>query len=397
MFDKKEYREMFSQVTASPDTYRRVMEMKTERKRAYAGRGLARAALVAALVALMALTVSASETVQNWFIGFFADQSQEELSQGQVAYIEENAEVILDSQTIDGWTVELRSAMHDGVYGYVLFHVEGPEDMVLPEWAEKDGNVRGQILFGNGGIPGKGENHGAPTFFEYQEELKYGGYGFRPLEDGDGLRNTADFMVTLNPDMKRSTIDPFGPDAVYRFCFEDIVWTWNDVDYQDELIETKYPGQEFYQFTEEETKRIHLWENLAEGTWEFEIVFSEMDCNTDSVELLTEPVKTLATLFGDDFEEPKQVTVHSVQLRSLSVTIACADGVPVMDFSLFEEDEPIYPCVVLKDGTQINMICSSSNGSGTVSMYLEQPIVFEDVDYIRMADGTIIPMPEMTE
>ena len=111
MFEK-EYREVFSQVKASQDLTRRIMMMK--QKRQQRGMVLARVVLIAAVVAMMALTVSASETVQNWFLDFFKDKSDGELSQGQVEYIEENAQIISDSRTIDGWTVELRSAISDG-------------------------------------------------------------------------------------------------------------------------------------------------------------------------------------------------------------------------------------------------------------------------------------------
>lgn len=395
MFEKEEYREMFSQVTASDGLKRRVMTMKQERNRTHSGRSLARVALVAALVALLAVSVSAAETVQSWFIGFFADKNGGELSQEQVEYIEENAQPILDSQTVDGWTVELRSAIHDGVCGYVLFHIEGPENVDLTEWTDENGNVRGQLLFGNSAIPGKGS--GKAEFFKYQEELKYGGWGFTPMEDEDGLLNTADILVTLSPDMKRSTIDPFGPDALYHFSMENIVWFCADFAYEEELNSTKYAGQEYPQHTQEELQRIYEYETLAEGVWEFDIIFSELDCSTEYVELLTAPVTTLATVFTKDYDDPQQVTVVSAQLRHLSVTLTCAGEVPVMNYNLIEGDDTIYPCLVLKDGTEIMMFCAGSNGSGMISMRLEQPIVFEDVDHIRMADGTIIPVPEITE
>lgn len=396
MLDEKKYREMFSQVRASEETFRRVMTMKNDQRNGYRGRMLPRLALAAALIMLMAITVAASETVQNWFVGFFADRDSGELSQEQVQYIEENAETILDSQTHNGWTVELRSAIHDGVCGYVLFHIEGPEDMDLSKWTDAEGNVRGQILFGNSAIPGSDNQE--DLFFKYQEELKFGGWGYYPMEDGDGLYNTADLLVTLSPDMKRSTIDPFGSDALYHFSIENIVWFRKDIDYEDQLDSTKYAGQEFTQYTQEELRRIHLVDTLAEGVWEFDIIFSELDCATEYLELLAEPLKTMALVFGENYGDPatmeKQVTVSSVQLRHLSVTITCADGAPVADYCLGEGDKSSYPHLVLKDGTEIMMISSASNGSGVVSMKLQQPIVFEEVAYIRMPDGTIISMPE---
>ena len=110
MFDEKEYREVFSQVKASEGLTRRVMAMKQERKQ---NRIFTRAALIAAALALMVVTVSASETVQNWFVNFFAAINRTGLTTEQVEYIEENAQAILVSQTHNGWTVELNSAFRD--------------------------------------------------------------------------------------------------------------------------------------------------------------------------------------------------------------------------------------------------------------------------------------------
>jgi hypothetical protein len=128
MFDEREYREVFSQVKASPDTFRRVMTMKNEKKQV---RRVPRALLIAALIGLLAFSVSATETVQNWFVDFFERWGGQELNQQQVDYLEENQMTILDGQTHDGWTVEMASAISDGTTAYVIFHVTGPENMDL--------------------------------------------------------------------------------------------------------------------------------------------------------------------------------------------------------------------------------------------------------------------------
>ena len=62
MFDENEYLEVFSQVKASENLTRRVMNMKRERKQR---RIFARAALIAAALVLMAVSVAASESVQK--------------------------------------------------------------------------------------------------------------------------------------------------------------------------------------------------------------------------------------------------------------------------------------------------------------------------------------------
>lgn len=399
MFNEKAYREVFSQVTASEDTIRRVMNMTKERKQKRHARSLARIALVAAVVALMAVTVSAAETIQSWFVSFFAGKGGSGLSQGQVEYIEENAMPIADSQTQDGWTVELRSAISDGTTAYVIFHITGPEDMDLTEWTDAEGNVTGQILFGNSGMPGY--MTGAADFFTFPAEVKYGSWNQTWLEDSDGLYNTQDLLVRLNPSMKRSTIDPFGREAVYHFRFENIVWSYKDMAYEEELRNGKYAGQNGVRYTEEEMQRLYRWDVLAEGVWEFEICFAQPEDSGETVELLSSPVTTTASIWRWGGEEiagyatvEETITLTSVKLGHLSLTFTYADCGGMADFDLWEGEQVKYPQVVLKDGTMLVLLSHGNSGNGTVTLETQQPIVFEEVDYILMADGTRIEMPE---
>lgn len=272
MMDDIKYREMFSQVTASEETFRRVMNMKYEEKQRHRVRTLPRVALVAALIALMAITVGASETVQNWFVDFFAGLNRGGLTQEQVEYIEENTKTILDSQTHNGWTVELNSAIRDDNTAYIIFHIEGPEDVDLSKWTNEEGDTFGQVLFSNSCTP-LTESH----YFDFHENIRFGGWGENWQDDGDGLPYTTNLVFHLEPDVPIEEVDPFGAETVYHFRFEDIVWFWTDRAYERELKESKYAGQEFPQFTEEEMKRIYNMDPLAQGVWEFEITFAELE------------------------------------------------------------------------------------------------------------------------
>ena len=274
MFDKKEYREVFSQVTASPDTYRRVMEMKTERKRTYAGRGLARAVLVATVLMLVALSAAASESVQNWFIDFFSGMSRDGLSSEQVQYIEENTQTILDKQTIDGWTVELHSAIRNERKAYIVFRIEGPEDVDLSNWTDETGNLRGQLLFGNDITPAYVKE--IDSFFDIDENIERGGWGYYWMDDGDDKAYTENLVFFLEPMKMQGDLDPFGENTVYHFRFQDIVWYWQDLDYRYELWREKYAGQDVIEYTKEELQKLHRFETLAEGVWEFEISFGQL-------------------------------------------------------------------------------------------------------------------------
>lgn len=272
MFDEKEYREVFSQVKASEGLTRRVMTMKQERKQS---RILARAALIAAALALMVVTVSASETVQNWFVNFFAAINRNGLTTEQVEYIEENAQSILDSQTHNGWTVELNSAIRDEKTAYIIFHIEGPENVDLSQWMDDAGKLHGQILFGNSGMPAY--LRGLEKFFDFDENVEHGGWGYHWMDDGDGKAYTEHLVFHLEPQTMHENLDPFGEDTVYHFRFQDIVWYWRDLEYEQELLAGKYAGKEVHQFTDEENRKLNRWETLAEGVWEFEITFGQLE------------------------------------------------------------------------------------------------------------------------
>lgn len=272
MINEKDYQEMFSRVTASEDLTRRVMTMKQERTQS---RVLARVALIAAVLALMVVTVSASETVQNWFVQFFGSTNRDGLTKEQVEYIEENARTILESQTRNGWTVELNSAIRDERMAYIVFRIEGPEDTDLSRWTDESGNIRGQILFGNSGMPGY--LSGLEEFFDFKENVEHGSWGYTWMDDGDGKEYTAIIVFQLEARTMHDGLDAFGEETVYHFKFQDIVWSWMDKEYEQSLIREKYGGRPASQFTDEEYRKIHRWETLAEGIWEFEISFGQME------------------------------------------------------------------------------------------------------------------------
>lgn len=399
MFNEQEYREVFSHVTASPETYRRVLDMAKQKTKPHMGRRTA--ILIAAMIALLTLSVTAfaSEYIQNWFVSFFTERSNAELNQQQVDYIEENTQIIHDVQTCGDWSVELRSAITDGTTGYIVFHVKGPDDVDLTDWTDDQGNIQGQIHFGNGGMPGY--LSGLPEYFSLPGDVAYGSWGETWLDDGDGLSCTKYLLITLEPDKIRSAIDPFGSAAVYAFRFENIVWSYTDTEYEAELRNGKYAGQDGVMYTEEELKKINRWDLLAEGVWEFDVTFAQPENGGEYVELLTAPVHTTASIFRrvgkeiTDYETVEEsVMLISVQMRHLSVTFSYAQCSGAADFDLWDGDQVTHPQVILKDGTSLELLPCGNTGNNLVSMASKQPIVFEDVDYILMADGTIIEMPE---
>lgn len=273
MFDKNEYIETFSQVTASGQLTRRVLAMKRENN-CRSRYSLARIALIAVILTLMAVTVSASENLQNWFIHFFSGVNREGLSQEQVEYIENNTQIILESQTHNGWTVEMNSAIRDEHTAYIVFRIVGPEDVDLSRWMDEQGNLHGQLLFGNSGSLPWLRN--LEEFFDFDENVEHGGWGYYWMDDGDGKAFTANLVFCLTPKTMQDGEAAFGEKTVYHFRFLDIVWYWQDHAYEQNLLREKYNGREVYQYTDEEYRKIHRWETLAEGVWEFEISFGQL-------------------------------------------------------------------------------------------------------------------------
>lgn len=400
MFDKQDYVDMFSNITASEGTYQEVMNMTKEKKQVFPGKRRM-AVLIAAvlLLTLMTVTAFASEEISGWFRSYFSRNGQE-LSGEQIEYLKENEQIIGQAQSIDGWTVELRSVIHDERMGYVILGVTGPEEAVIQPELDENENRVGDFNFGN--FTTSAFEKGAPDLVTPSRGIAFGSWGVCWSEDGDGLANTKNFVITLNPDLDRSSVDPFGADASYTIHLEDIVWEYQNLLYYQELMDEKYASSVHTMLTNAETQELYCEELLAEGSWEFTVSFANDEIQSgEYVELLTQPVSTKATVFYRDGNEitdydslDRQIQLTSVQMRHLTVSFGCSEAVGIFGLSRNDGDEVIYPCVVLKDGTEILLMPYGSYSAGWVILEAKAPIVFEEVSHIRMADGAVIPMPE---
>ena len=372
MINKEEYIAVFSQVTASADTHREVENMvNTQKKQPKAG--FRRAfVLAAAVVMLMALTVTvfAAEDIANWFRAYFEGRMDGQLSEAQITLLEENEQPLGQSITHDGWTIELLSALHDDAAGYLLFQVTMPDDSD-PAVRYTFGSFSRETL--ETGIP--------PEAVTACHGISFGSWGFQWVEDGDGNERTRNFLIHLAPSAELSAVAPFGPEAEYYVHLHNIV-------------------------RDGEMKDI-----LAEGEWEFTVSFADHNNGGEVVEMLSKPILTrsiITYLVEEEFKERESmVLLYSVEMRPLSVTFhygAC-EGYPEFYTGIMItnndgtgavpiENQLMYPAVVLKDGTEIPLIWYGWGSSTSATMTAKSPIVFEEVSHIRMADGTIIPMPE---
>ncbi len=120
--------------------------------------------LIAAMIALALLLVGCTVAyVNGWFTDFFASRSEEPLSPEQIEYIQENEQIIAQTQSKGDWTIELKSAICDGETAYVIFGVTAPVDIDLEEANINTPTDRDNIIPGNG--PGMVPDSKSRTMF----------------------------------------------------------------------------------------------------------------------------------------------------------------------------------------------------------------------------------------
>lgn len=367
------------------------------------GRGrpnLKRVWLIAAIVALMLLLVGCVAYSQGWFASFFADRSGVPLSDSQISYIAENEQKINETQSRNGWTVELRSAMKDGNKAYIILGVTGPEGLDLtPEAVDGVYTERFTLSY----------EDSLGSILSYPKGVMPFSMGSTWEEDGDGLENTANFILEIEPNLSDSTVDPFGGEAEWTIRFDRIVHEYEDTAYKQELLDTKYKDAYGVMFTQEEIQRIDLEEVMAEGDWEFTVTFAEQTAAPTEGELLTAPIQIEADIlreYGDEIWESasfrEEVTITSVVLQPLSVKVTYEDcnGNPIFWFSdenLFVEED-IFCAAVMQDGSSIVLRdWGSSSGSGYGLLEAETPVIWTEAEYLQFADGTKVYMDGSVE
>lgn len=355
--------------------------------------------LVAAVIALMLLLVGCVAYSQGWFVNFFSARSGAPLSHSQLSFIAENEQQINETQSQNGWTVELRSAMKDGNKAIMILGFTAPEGTDLTR-EPVDGIYKERIELCNEGLP--------IDMLVWPKGVELSTYSTNWQEDGDGLDNTMNYVIEIEPNLTKSTVEPFGPDAVWTIRFRQVVLVWTDEEYEQELLNTKYKGEYGVVFTHEETQRLRQEKILAEGDWEFTVTFAGQTDSAQVRELLTAPIQLEADIlrrYGELIWETahfrEDITVTSVQLQPLSVRIAYEDcnGSPMLWFSdenLFVEED-IYPSAVMKDGTVITLHARASGSDSYVLLEADAPVIWEEADHLLFADGTKVYMDGSVE
>jgi len=354
--------------------------------------------LVAALIALTLLLVGCAVAYANgWFAELFTARSGAPLTDGQVSFIQENEHVIMETQSNHEWNVELRSTMTDGNTGYILFGITAPSDVDLETYYENrkmdwdapyitPGNYSMRaghraIVIASTGFSDEARN------FYWQEN----GYW---EADNDGNPNTLNYVVELRceklyPNKQILLTEPFASDITFQARFFDFTLEYEDQEIR-ESVEAKLAEQGDSLIGGEELQGLHKSQELVDGEWIFDVTFA--DTTAQTLELITQPITVDAwvhrkidngTMFYDTTHDIEQIQIASFVLTPMGADVIYKEEEDVIGVFL-EWDGNRGVFVVMEDGSEIQL---TSNGTG-YSLSSEIPIVLDDVDHVRLADGT---------
>lgn len=321
--------------------------------------------LIAAVLVTAALTATAfaSETISGWFEQYFERQNDVPLSSKQVQYIEANELVVGETKTKSGYDLELKSVLADSSTIYITLGITSPD--VLP--FDEDT----QLTFDS--FDFYDQNRKTPQALSAQV-----------LDDGDSSDYTTDLILEY-------TLGSWNESDQWTLHIKELQLWIHDVAYEQNLLDTKYAGQENFMLTDEEAALAYRFETLAEGPWEFSIDLSTAD--SAELEMVTDPI-TAQSCCGfkpDGTLVYEEVTINSVIIRPLSATIqteltesrAAPDFTPTIDEQIF---------VVMKDNSRIQLH-PDWGMSGKQHFSTASPIVLTEVDHVLLADGTKIMAP----
>lgn len=328
-----------------------IMDVATEpskRRRRLLPRPMLIAAIL--LAGILAITACTAMGGTAWFLQYFSNLAQNDLSVEQVEYIVANTIDVNKSRTVNGYTLTLKSAFSDGRIILMQFDLTAPEGKVL----DADKYVAAyETVFRREDTP----NLWASMSWELWDEDK--------TDNKTSIVCSMDFLT--DEDMSNEFVGHTC--QFYIYGLKEVAW-----------LEPKELG------TREE--------KLAEGCWSFDIYFPE-DCNR-TVAFVQEPVTVTSTItmgyepVGENLLQPiteeVEVAITALNLRTLSAELGFHYG-----------DEPrngdfrdLY--VVMKDGSRI-LMKQHYGATDYITYQFETPLVLDNVDYILFPDGTRVYAP----
>ena len=359
--------------------------------------------LIAAVIALTLLLVGCAVAYANgWFQQIFSARSETPLSSEQIQYIQNNEQIVGQSQTINDWTVDLKSTICDGRTGYLVFQITAPDGMDLEQYLNPPTVDDKRLSMGNDSASRKAAySLAVASIGTVDSERNYwyldsGDW----IADGDGQPNTVLFCMTIrcekiDPNKPMLLEDPFGKDVSFRIRLMGITLEYKNQELQRE-IEEKYAGQA-YIVDGEAAAGLFCSDILTDEEWNFDITF---DSDNQFIELITKPVFAQAKVwrYADEKQWDTVDSLEEVQISSFRVTPFGANiaFVPKSDtigisLQLWQDtDDEIY--AVMKDGSRIKL---DLTGADATILQAQTPIVLSQLDYILLEDGTKLFAPSI--
>lgn len=257
------------------------------------------------------------------------------------------------SQTIDGYTVELKSVVSDGNKAQMILGITIPDGKPV---SEEDG-----------------QKHWGLNFEEYSLQCADAIYPSKmsahEQDDGDGLGNTLEYVIEWYQQEPEENMEAGAQ------------WT----------LTLGQMGQEIYNTTLEQHE--FLWK--TDTVWKFDFTF-DPDSDYRSLEFLsgTTELPAIVGETADGSDDWGTATVRSITLHTNSLHILMDEPLGDVDFSSWREET--NPKVVLKDGTSIVLrmdrgnALDQSNTSCQENWKPETAIPLDQVDYLLLIDGTIL-------
>lgn len=302
--------------------------------------------LVAAVMLMtMVVTACASPDTAEWFRTFFHNAGQRQLSEGQLQYINEHTVSQNQSQTCNGYTITVDSAISDGANAFIKMTLTAPEGVVL------DADV-----------------YSSPNFDLPRDEngnTCMGGGGFDAfVEDEDKTDNMAPMLIQLGSAVGTQEKPNF-TEHTWTLRLEDLQATyWINWDTPDFEIQR---------------------ETIVQGVWEFKIKFAE---DTTVVELIDEPVPCYAEVMQWPEWGDEEILITSLKLRALSADMTFTFPEKGAEVNAWLDD--IY--VVMKDGSRI-LMREFGGWPDNITFTFAAPIALEEASHVLLPNGTEIPMP----
>ena len=359
--------------------------------------------LIAAVIALTLLLVGCAVAYANgWFQQIFSARSETPLSSEQIQYIQNNEQIVGQSQTKNDWTVDLKSTICDGRTGYLVFQITAPDGMDLEQYLNPPTLDDKRLSMGNDSASRKAAySLAVASIGTVDSERNYwyldsGDW----IADGDGQPNTVLFCMTIrcekmDPNKPMLLEDPFGKDVSFRIRLMGITLEYKNQELQRE-IEEKYAGQT-YIVDGEEAAGLFCSDILTDEEWNFDVTF---DSDNQFIELITKPVFAQAKVwrYADEKQWDTVDSLEEVQISSFRVTpfganisyVPKPDAIGISPRIGENVENAIY--AVMKDGSRIQL---NLTGNNDTVLQAETPIVLSQLDYILLEDGTKLFAPNI--